>query len=73
MRAFINIARYLLMVAVWLLSATFIVCLVYFLIGKVHPLVTSVFLKEYAVMLGILIVVFYFVNLIFRRNEEEGY
>jgi hypothetical protein len=73
MSAFVNIARYLLMIAVWLLSATFIVCLGYFLVSKVHPLVTTAFLKEYAVLLGILIVLFYLVNSMYRRNEDESY
>ena len=73
MSTFVSIARYLLLIAVWLLSATFVVCLVYFLFSKVQTLVAASFLKEYAVLLGILIVIFYFVNLMFKRNDEEAY
>jgi len=73
MSAFVSIARYLLLIAVWLLSATFVVCLVYFLFSKVQTLVTAAFLKEYAVLLGILIVLFYFVNLFAKRNDDEAY
>ena len=71
MQAFATILRYLLLVLVWFLSATFLVCVIYYLFSKHQVSVTWPFLKEYGILLAILLVLYYLVNLIYNRNEES--
>lgn len=70
MKALTNILRYLLLVLVWLLSATFIICIGYFIFGRHQRMVTWPFLKEYSIMLAVLLVVYYLVNSLYQRDEH---
>ena len=71
MKELTNVLRYLLLVLVWLLSATFIVCLAWFVFGRHQSLVSWPFIKEYGILLAVLLGFYYLIDAIHHQSEES--